>query len=115
MNARATHRIGAAAVFVLALVLYVLAVSPTVSFWDPGERIAVSHGLQIPHPPGAPFYMLVGRAFSMFVPAEHAARAVNMISVRSLDGAFLRGDHLRLRVQEAVSRGTLGHDQARLS
>ena len=72
-----------AALFAFALVLYALTVAPTVSFWDPGERIAVSHTLQIPHPPGAPFYMLVGRLFSMFVPASYVALSMNMISVLS--------------------------------
>ncbi|PEN06045.1 membrane protein [Longimonas halophila] len=70
-----------AALFAFALILYALTVAPTVSFWDPGERIAVSSTLQIPHPPGAPFYMLVGRLFSMFVPASYVALSMNMISV----------------------------------
>ncbi len=83
MNYRFYDRIIGGLVFLFALVLYILTVSPTVSFWDPGERIAVSHGLQIPHPPGAPFYMLVGRLFSMFSPAEYVALSVNMISVLS--------------------------------
>lgn len=70
-----------AALFTFALILYALTVAPTVSFWDPGERIAVSHTLQIPHPPGAPFYMLVGRFFSMFMPASYVALSMNIISV----------------------------------
>jgi hypothetical protein len=83
MNWKLTHRIAAGFAFAYAFILYVLTVSPTVSFWDPGERIAVSHGLQIPHPPGAPIYMLVGRIFSMFMPAEYVAISINMISVFS--------------------------------
>lgn len=83
MNYRIADRVIAAGVFLYALVLFCLTVAPTVSFWDPGERIAVSHGLQIPHPPGAPFYMLVGRIFSMFMPIDYVALSVNMISVLS--------------------------------
>lgn len=83
MNYRLYDRVLGGLVFLFALILFVLTVAPTVSFWDPGERIAVSHGLQIPHPPGAPFYMLVGRIFSMFVPADLVALSVNMISVIS--------------------------------
>jgi hypothetical protein len=83
MNYRLADRIIAASVFLYAFVLFCLTVAPTVSFWDPGERIAVSHGLQIPHPPGAPFYMLVGRIFSMFAPIDYVALSVNMISVLS--------------------------------
>src|SRR5690625_7468805 len=81
MNYRLTDRIIAGAVFVAALLLYISTVAPTVSFWDPGERIAVSHGLQMPHPPGAPFYVPIGRLFSMFVPAAYVALSVNMIAV----------------------------------
>jgi hypothetical protein len=83
MNWTLTHRIAAGVAFLYAFVLYVLTVSPTVSFWDPGERIAVSYGLQIPHPPGAPVYMLVGRLFSMFMPVDMVALSINMISVIS--------------------------------
>jgi len=74
-------RLVATGVFVYALVLYVLTVAPTASFWDAGEFIAIAHGLQVSHPPGAPFYMLVGRLFSMFVPAQYVSLAVNLVSV----------------------------------
>ena len=89
MNWKLVDRLTAAAVFVFALVLYLFTVAPTVSFWDPGERIAVSYGLQIPHPPGAPFYMLVGRFFSMVATTDYVALAVNLISVLSAAGTVL--------------------------
>ncbi|MCH8494143.1 MAG: DUF2723 domain-containing protein [Balneolales bacterium] len=54
---------------------------PTTSFWDCAERIACSYLLQIPHPPGAPLYLLLGRVFSMFVPAEYVAVSINLMSV----------------------------------
>ncbi len=75
------HRIVAACVFFYALVIYLLTVSPTASFWDSGEFIAIAHGLQVSHPPGAPLYMLIGRLFSMFVPTEYVSLAVNLVSV----------------------------------
>ncbi len=78
---RTVHRIVAACVFFYALVIYLLTVSPTASFWDSGEFIAIAHGLQVSHPPGAPLYMLVGRLFSMFVPTEYISLAVNLVSV----------------------------------
>ncbi len=81
MNWQRTDRLIAAAVFLYALVLYGLTVAPTASFWDAGEFIAIAHGLQVSHPPGAPFYMLVGRFFSMFVPTAYVALAVNLVSV----------------------------------
>ncbi len=89
MNWPRTNRVVAALVFVYALVLYLLTVAPTTSFWDSGEFIAIAHGLQVSHPPGAPFFMLVGRLFSMFVPTEYVALAVNLVSVFSSAGTIL--------------------------
>ena len=81
MHRNRADRIVAYVVFAFALVLYVLTVAPTALFWDTGEFIAIANKLEVSHPPGAPFYMLVGRLFSMFVPAQGVALAVNMISV----------------------------------
>jgi len=52
-------------VFIVATLVYVLTVEETASFWDPGEFIAVSYKLQVPHPPGAPFFLLIYRFFGM--------------------------------------------------
>ncbi len=81
MNWKPVDRIIAGAVFVWALVLYALTVAPTASFWDAGEFIAIANKLEVSHPPGAPFYMLVGRLFSMFVPLEYVALSINLVSV----------------------------------
>jgi len=53
-------------VFLVATMVYVLTVEETASFWDPGEFIAVSYKLQVPHPPGAPFFLLIYRMFAFF-------------------------------------------------
>lgn len=53
------------AVFGVALVTYFLTMERTASFWDCGEFIACSYKLEIMHPPGAPFFMLVSRMFSL--------------------------------------------------
>ncbi len=53
-------------VFLIATLVYVLTLEPTASFWDSGEFIACSYKLLVPHPPGAPLYLLIGRIFSMF-------------------------------------------------
>jgi len=52
------------AIFAIATLVYVLTVERTASFWDCGEFIACSYLLQVPHPPGAPFFLLVNRMFS---------------------------------------------------
>lgn len=67
--------------FLYAFIIYSLTVAPTASFWDPAEYIAISHTLQIAHPPGSPFFALVGRVVSMFIPTEYVALSINMISV----------------------------------
>ncbi|MBL7978554.1 MAG: DUF2723 domain-containing protein [Bacteroidetes Order II. Incertae sedis bacterium] len=89
MNARLMHRIAAGFSFLYAFVVYFLTMADTVSFWDCGEFIAIGHGLQVSHPPGAPFYMLIGRLFSMFMPASQIAWSVNLISVLSSAGTAL--------------------------
>jgi len=90
MNRKRIDRITAGLVFLWALGLYLATVAPTVSFWDPGERIASVYTLQVMHPPGAPFYLLLGRLFSMLAPSpETVAYAVNLISVLSSAGTVL--------------------------
>ena len=83
MSSKRTNLLVSWGVFTYATILYVLTVAPTASFWDAGEFIAIAHGLQVSHPPGAPFYMLVGRFFSMFVPDHLISLSVNMVSVLS--------------------------------
>jgi hypothetical protein len=90
MNRKRIDRLTAGFVFLWALVLYVSTMAPTASFWDPGERIASAFKLQVMHPPGAPFYLLLGRIFSMLAPSkETVALAVNMISVLSSAGTVM--------------------------
>ncbi|TNE73029.1 DUF2723 domain-containing protein [bacterium] len=66
--------------FLFSFILYVLTLAPTASFWDPGEFIAVANRLQVTHPPGAPFFLLMGRMFSLFASPENVAFWVNMLS-----------------------------------
>ncbi|MFP4091512.1 MAG: DUF2723 domain-containing protein, partial [Cyclobacteriaceae bacterium] len=72
-------------VFIIATLVYSLTVEETASFWDCGEFIAVSYKLQVPHPPGAPFYLLLGRMFSFFALGQETLVAfwINMLSVVS--------------------------------
>ncbi|RMF58069.1 MAG: DUF2723 domain-containing protein [Calditrichaeota bacterium] len=72
-------------VFAFSLIMYFRTVAPTVSFWDCGEFIACSFRLAVPHPPGAPLYLLVGRVFTL-IPEfliENVGLRVNIISVIS--------------------------------
>jgi hypothetical protein len=72
------------AVFLIATAVYALTVEPTASYWDCGEFIAVSYKLEVPHPPGAPLFLLIGRFFSLFAGSEETvALAINYVSVIS--------------------------------
>jgi tetratricopeptide (TPR) repeat protein len=66
--------------FLIVLISYLRTVSPTVSFWDCGEFIACSHILGIPHPPGSPLYVLIGRIFSILPLAGDISLRVNLLS-----------------------------------
>ena len=87
MNQKHLYRIIGFIVFAVSLLVYFLTVQPSVSFWDCGEFIASSYSLQVPHPPGTPFFLILGRLFSLIPFAENIAFRVNIISV--LSSAFV--------------------------
>lgn len=67
--------------FVIAAVVYLMTVEPTVSFWDCGEFISASNKLQVGHPPGAPFFLIIARLFAMFASGpEQVAIMINSFS-----------------------------------
>ncbi|MDG2246508.1 MAG: DUF2723 domain-containing protein [Flavobacteriales bacterium] len=71
-------------VWLIATIVYLLTIEPTSSFWDCGEFIASAYKLEVGHPPGAPFFMMLARLFSIPAVAlfgvEYAATAVNVLS-----------------------------------
>ena len=73
------NKIVAGLVFFVTTIIYLSTLAPTVAFWDCGEFITTAYTLGIPHPPGAPFYTLLGRIFSMLPFGEIAFR-VNLLS-----------------------------------
>ncbi len=74
-------------VFLVTLGVYIATLNPTTPFWDAGEFITTSHIVGVPHQPGTPMYVLVGRLFDVvFGSADitqvslHTAWAVNFMS-----------------------------------
>jgi len=70
-------------VFTIALITYWLTMEQTASYWDCGEFIAVSYKLEVPHPPGAPLFLLIGRLFSFLAMGDvtQVAYWINFASV----------------------------------
>ncbi len=69
-------------VFLIASTVYILTSEPTASYWDCGEYISTAYKLQVGHPPGAPFFQLLGRFFSLFSFGDvtMVARMINTMS-----------------------------------
>ena len=67
------------AVCLLACAVYVLTAEAGGSFWDCGEFVSSCFKLQIPHPPGAPLFVMLGRLFIVVFGDNPltAAKAVN--------------------------------------
>jgi hypothetical protein len=65
MEHKRLNRLIAFAVFLVPLAVYVKTLAPTVVFWDVGEFCAAAFSLQVPHPPGAPLFLLLARISSM--------------------------------------------------
>ncbi len=70
----------AAAVWLSIIIVYTLTQAATVSLWDCGEFIAASSILGVPHPPGTPYYVLVGRLFTLIPIFEDISARINFLS-----------------------------------
>jgi Protein of unknown function (DUF2723) len=86
MNFKTLNNLTGWLVFAIAFTTYALSAEPTGSLWDCGEFIAGAHKLQVVHPPGAPFFLLVGRMFTWVAELFSANKANIAYSVNLLSG-----------------------------
>lgn len=74
-------------VFVISAIVYLMTIESTTSFWDCGEFITSSYKLEVGHPPGAPFFMVLGRLFTLFATSPQTI-SVSMNVLSALASAF---------------------------
>ncbi|MCW5907721.1 MAG: DUF2723 domain-containing protein [Chitinophagales bacterium] len=76
--------------FVFAAIVYSMTMESSGSFWDCGEFVSGCYKLQVVHPPGAPFFLILGRVFTLFAgDPSRVALMVNLLSALSTAGAVL--------------------------
>jgi hypothetical protein len=72
---------GAAAIAAaIVFLLYIITLSPSTAMWDTSEYIAAAYTLGLPHPPGNPFFVLLGRVFSILPIAPNIAMRINLLA-----------------------------------
>ncbi len=77
-------------IFAVAAFTYCSTIEPTASFWDCPEFISTAAKLEVGHPPGAPFFMLLGNLFSHFASdPTQIAKMVNTMSALLSAGCIL--------------------------
>lgn len=67
----------------VVFLLYLVTLAPTTSMWDTSEYIAAAYVLGIPHPPGNPFFVLIGRVFAILPIAPSVAMRINVLAALS--------------------------------
>src|ERR1051325_2985243 len=63
-----------------ALVLYLVTLAPSTAMWDTSEYIAAAYTLGLPHPPGNPLFVIIGRVFSIRPIASSIAVRINILA-----------------------------------
>ncbi len=79
MPIRPSYRAAGAAACAL-FALYVATLLPSTAMWDTSEYLTAAHVLGIPHPPGNPFFVLIGHVFSLLPVAPTIAQRVNLMA-----------------------------------
>ena len=86
-NFKKVNNISGWIVFLIATATYLVTMEKTASLWDCGEFISAAYKLEVVHAPGAPFFLMMGRIFSLF--ASDASQVAIMInSMSALSSSF---------------------------
>lgn len=80
MNFKRVNNITGWIILIIASAVYIMTMEATGSLWDCGEFASSAYKLQIPHPPGAPLFVLIGRLFMAPFDPAHAATGINLMS-----------------------------------
>ncbi len=79
LDYRPSYR-AALAVSLVTLVLYLVTLAPSTAMWDTSEYIAAAYTLGLPHPPGNPLFVIIGRVFSILPIASTVAVRINILA-----------------------------------
>ena len=66
----------------MVFVLYLLTLAPSTAMWDTSEYIAAAYTLGLPHPPGNPLFVLIGRVFAILPIAADRRLRINVLAAR---------------------------------
>ncbi|MEJ7769080.1 MAG: DUF2723 domain-containing protein [Chitinophagaceae bacterium] len=80
MNFNKVNNITGWVICAIASMVYILTMEANASLWDAGEFISSTFKMQVPHPPGAPLFVILGRIFIVVFGGSNPARAVNLLS-----------------------------------
>ena len=75
--------LAAALAGLVVFLLYLVTLAPTTSMWDTSEYIAAAYVLGLPHPPGNPFFVLIGRVFAILPIGPSVAMRINVLAAVS--------------------------------
>ncbi len=72
--------LAAAIVSAVIFVLYLVTLAPSTAMWDTSEYITAAYTLGLPHPPGNPLFVLIGRVFAILPIAQSIAVRINILA-----------------------------------
>src|SRR5881394_919404 len=79
LDYRPSYRAAAIAA-ALVFVLYLITLAPSTAMWDTSEYITAAYTLGLPHPPGNPLFVLLGRFFAILPIAPNVAMRINILA-----------------------------------